>query len=227
MGGERHRAATTSPTRPDHPRHPIPPSFLRRQEPAQTGTRAGSNPRRQQPTTPQHSFPSPFSNSSLPPLRGEVRWGVRGHEPPPPPALHAPITHATRHAPSFPRHPPSFLRRQQPTAPQHPFPAPFPNSSLPPSRGEVRWGVERHEPPPPALHTPITHATRHPRHPRATPRHSCAPSVIPAQAGTRAARNPPLPPTPATLRTGVPNHAPPPATRPTRTPRRQPHTCQR
>ena len=32
-------------------------------------------------------------NSSLPPLRGEVRWGVGGYEPPPP-VLHAPIAHA-------------------------------------------------------------------------------------------------------------------------------------
>ena len=49
--------------------------------------------------------------------------------------------------------PPSFLRRQEPTAPQHSFPAPFPNSSLPPSRGEVRWGVRgRDRPLPPTFH---------------------------------------------------------------------------
>ena len=29
---------------------------------------------------------SPLSNSSLPPFRGEARWGVGGNEPPPPPA---------------------------------------------------------------------------------------------------------------------------------------------
>ena len=34
----------------------------------------------------------------------------------------------------------SFLRRQEPTSPQYSFPAPFPNSSLPPSRGRLGGG---------------------------------------------------------------------------------------
>ena len=87
--------------------------------------------------------------------------------------------------PSFPRPLPSFLRRQEPTAPQHSFPAPIPNSSLPPSRGEVRWGVRGREPPPAAEPPPAPperiHASVIPAPP---PRHSCA------------GRNPPHPNTP-------------------------------
>ena len=146
----------------------LPPSFLRRQE----------------PRTPAPAPSSP--NSSLPPTRGEVRWGVRGSERPPasewPPALFEsglpascralppsfprlspsfpypspsfpyPLHHTyalsvtPTPSPSFLRPSPSFLRRQEPTHPHIPYP--FPNSSLPPTRGEVRWGVEASERPP-------------------------------------------------------------------------------
>ena len=82
----------------------------------------------------------------------------------------------------------------------------FPNSSLPPSRGEVRWGVGGCERPPaieyPSRPTPPEriHASVSPLRPFRTPLrslrihsyapsvHSCAPSlVIPAQAGTHRA----------------------------------------
>ena len=58
-------------------------------------------------------------------------------------------------------------------------PPPFPNSSLPPSRGEVRWGVGRCEPPPPVPHAPIAHPLPLPVIPAPLP-------VIPAQAGIQA-----------------------------------------
>ena len=61
---------------------------------------------------------------------------------------------------------------------QHP--PPFPNSSLPPSRGEVRWGVERCEPAPTAL----LHPDRSPATPQPSFLHPS--SVIPAQAGNQA-----------------------------------------
>ena len=100
-------------------------------------------------------------------------------------------------SPSFLRPYPSFLRRQEPT---HLNTRPLPQFIPPPSRGEVRWGVERREHPLSLLHTPIA--------PHAPLRHTTplsvipAPlSVIPAQAGTRhttppirhscAGRNPP------------------------------------
>ena len=54
----------------------------------------------------------------------------------------APIARAASF-PSFLCPLPSFLRRQEPTTKNTIL---FPNSSLPPSRGEVRWGVERREP---------------------------------------------------------------------------------
>ena len=113
---------------------------------------------------------------------------------------------------TIPAPPPSFLRRQEPGALQNasappssdghphavvstsaslsaappPHPHLLPNSSLPPLRGEVRWGVEAFKPTPPVVpppdrprHSPSTiPVSRH--HPR-------APSVIPAQAGTRRA----------------------------------------
>ena len=94
---------------------------------------------------------------------------------PPPPSLFLPPP------------PPSFLRRQKPGnlhpqyPPQHPAnPHTFPNSSLPPSRGEVRWGVRRNERPPatecPSRPTPPEriHASVYPLHPFRTP---CAPSA--------------------------------------------------
>ena len=87
---------------------------------------------------------------------------------------------------------PSFLRRQEPPNKPPPLPnssptydekgAQIPNSSLPPLRGEVRWGVERHEPAPPIAprpNRPRLSPFRHScagRNPRLSPfRHSCAP----------------------------------------------------
>ena len=111
-------------------RHSCAPSVI----PAQAGTH-----------THRITHTTPFPNSSLPPSRGEVRWGVKARErtssrcaglrsptqPPPrarclqPPASVIPTQAGTHHPP--------------------PTPPPFPNSSLPPSRGEVRWGVEARE----------------------------------------------------------------------------------
>ena len=114
MGGGTPRAHTShapprkSPTPPTlrHSRAPL-PSFLRPLSviPAQAGT----TPR------PIPASPPLFPNSSLPPGRGEVRWGV-GRREPPPPALHAPITHPTPLS-IFPAPSPSFLRRQEPPLP--------------------------------------------------------------------------------------------------------------
>ena len=57
----------------------------------------------------------------------------------------------------------------------------FPFWSLPPFRGEVRWGVRRSEPMPPIVRAPISHAAPRPPH-RASPHPSFLrpPIVIPA-----------------------------------------------
>ena len=83
----------------------------------------------------------------------------------PPPSRHtrAPLRHScagrnprpSRHT----RAPPSFLRRQEPLTPT---PTLFPNSSLPPSRGEVRWGVGVPS---------VRHRSRAPRSPTPLPLH--------------------------------------------------------
>ena len=119
-----------------------PPSFLRRQEP-----RPPLASRRTHHRANTHSLPQFIP----PPFQGEVRWGVRSHKstPPiaPPPIAYAP-TVIPPPQPSTPTPQPSFLRRQEPHAPRLSLRAHhranthlFPNSSLPPSRGEVRWGV--------------------------------------------------------------------------------------
>ena len=126
-----------------------PPSFPRPLPviPAQAGTHPLTN------TLPQE-------NSSLPPSRGEVRWGVEareraqtGHCPPdhplnrrhrratPTPLLVSPLKGGrdelgTRLSPSPPRPLPSFLRRQEPT------PTPAPKTIHPPWQGgEMNWGA--------------------------------------------------------------------------------------
>ena len=173
------------------------------------------------PAAPHHfCVPSPAGrrpNSSLPPLRGEVRWGVRRHAPahqshpapidyaappllspsiipaPPPQRAGAPIhpsplpggrlgggCDATHRRTNRAR--PDRLCRTSATLPLRHSCAPSPmerrpNSSLPPSRGEVRWGVRRHAPAHQSRWTPITPAapaSSHPLH------HSCALPVIPA-----------------------------------------------
>jgi len=91
-----------------------------------------------------------------------------------PPRPDRPLTPPPRHSCA----PPLFLRRQEPRL-SHTSAPPFPNSSLPPLRGEVRWGVGRREPPPPVPHAPIAHPLPLPVIPAPLP-------VIPAQAGTQA-----------------------------------------
>ena len=133
----------------------------------------------------------PFPNSSLPPSRGEVRWGVEApshrHQPCAP---RSPISLLLRR---IPRPPTSFLRPlRHSCAGRNPHPhILFPNSSLPPSRGEVRWGVEE----PRAAAT----SRARPDHPSPSPHVIPAPpsSVIPAQAGTHTRTSPsPIHPSP-------------------------------
>ena len=81
-----------------------------------------------------------------------------------------PVATTVRHSCSFS----SFLRRQEPaqagTARAHPPPLPhFPNSSLPPFRGEARWGVGSTE-----------RAQKQLRAPSPTPPVAPPPPVIPA-----------------------------------------------
>ena len=144
----------------------------------------------------------PFPNSSLPPSRGEVRWGVEApshrHQPCAP---RSPISLLLRRIPrpptSFLRPPPSFLRRQEPR-PSHTrtSPSPIHPSPLPGGRLGGGWKPPSHRHQPCAPRSPIPLP---PRHSCAPLRHSCAgrnprpppvipaplPSVIPAQAGTR------------------------------------------
>ena len=162
---------------------PVPsPSFLRRQEPTS-------------PNTP-FLLPSPIHPSPLPGGRLGGGWKVASvcdcSPTPRSPMPHLRRTRALHHSCSLlviPVPSPSFLRRQEPTSPQYSFPAPFPNSSLPPSRGEVRWGVEGCERLPTALLHPdrLCLTSVHPRSPSflLSSRHSCPLSVIPAQAGIR------------------------------------------
>ena len=86
--------ATTSITPPCLPylrplRHTYAPSVI----PAQAGTK------------PTHTSAPLFPNSSLPPKRGEARWGVGAHE----------CAAAARHHLNRPSPLPSFLRRQEPS----------------------------------------------------------------------------------------------------------------
>ncbi len=157
------QAGTTTSTHHAHP-HPVIPAPPPTVIPAQAGTRA----------TPP-SFRPPSRHSCAPPPSF-----LRRQEPPHPRTTHTPI-------PSFPRPPPSFLRRQEPPHPRtHPPTPPLPNSSLPPFRGEARWGVGGHEPAPQFVSPPIPPAAPTPHLRRARPfRHFCAPTpVIPTHAGT-------------------------------------------
>ena len=135
MGGGRSRAsASRSPTPPIA--HAIPPPSFPRAFfviPAQAGmTRGGRNDGKcDHAPAPAHSLPSP--NASLPPSRGEVRWGVGGPARPP----------AALHHPRAPFS--SFLRRQEPRRP--PTSAMRPHISTAFQRGfraaaeRRRWGA--------------------------------------------------------------------------------------
>ena len=169
---------TTNPT--NHPSHtslapaplprtrvptvtPAPPSVI----PAQAGTHS---PPLRHPCAPPPSF-----------LRRQEPIRPLSVTPAPPSVIPAPSSVIPAQA--------GTTQRAPPTNPTHPFP----NSSLPPSRGEARWGVESHEPPHQSPHAPIAHTalptlprplslapappsitpTPH-RHPCAPLRHSCA-----------------------------------------------------
>ena len=137
MGGERQRASAPIAPHPDPPRrttiaparlHPsLPrphPSFLRPPSVIPASSRhscAGRNP-----PTSTHQGPLPQENSSLPPGRGEVRWGVKGSEP----------THQSRHTPIVPAAPPPHPRLS-PALPSllHPSVAPAPLTVIPAQAG--------------------------------------------------------------------------------------------
>ena len=100
-----------------------------------TSTTGHATPR--SPTyIPLRFYPSRHSRAPLPVV------------PAPPSVIPAPLF------PSFLRSHPSFLRRQEPPTKPNPHLFPFPNSSLPPFRGEARWGVEAREPAPPVMPRP-------------------------------------------------------------------------
>ena len=257
MGGGTQRPTTTHPLPHPTPRHPcapllvIPaqpgthtpvPSFLRPLPviPAQAGT-----PTPHPPLSPHaHPHPTtPFPNSSLPPFRGEARWGVGGTDRPPtiapasiplhsPPTTHpaipAPLRSvipaqagtprppapqlaptSRRHTQLLPhppptRHPPSPIHPSKNThTPHTPPPPPIHPSPLLGGRLGGGWeATTHHHPPSPtprAPPPPVPSFLRRQEPPRPPPRHSCAPrSVIPAQAGTR------TPPIPSSLRPPLP-----------------------
>ena len=174
------------------PRHSRAPqsSFLRRQEPTLC-------PHPHAPSSPIHPSPLPGGR-----LGGGWKAASQHHQSRPAPIAHAALPPHQR-SPSYPHplrtfpRPPIVIPAPLPVIPAqagttHPTPL-FPNSSLPPSRGEVRWGVECREPAHQSRPTPITHATPPPhprfsvippsppyiptppnRHSCALPRHSCA-----------------------------------------------------
>ena len=81
---------------------PAPPSVI----PAQAGTQTLHTPALRHPPN-SHSFP----NSSLPPSRGEVRWGVECHELPPPVVPRPDHSCRTSVGPALSRHSCASLRR--------------------------------------------------------------------------------------------------------------------
>ena len=91
---------------------------------------------------PQSSTSHPLS--PMPPLRHSCA--------PSPSFLHAPFRHSCAPSPSFPHAPFRHSCAGRNPPPQHP--PLFPNSSLPPSRGEVRWGVGGNERPPAVVSRP-------------------------------------------------------------------------
>ena len=152
-----------------------PPSFLRRQEPALPlrHSCAGRNPRTLSPSFPRSPSVIPAQAGTRAPPPSFLR-----RQEPALPLRHSCAGRNPRTlSPSFPRSP-SVIPAQAGTT------HPFPNSSLPPFRGEVRWGVGGPERPPAAesgnphpprrIHTPVIPAPL---------------SVIPAQAGTRDERS--------------------------------------
>ena len=157
MGGETpqadaaNRAPPRSPARAARSPAHLPPSVI-------SALAAGISP------SPPPSHTRSFPNSSLPPSRGEVRWGVRRRKPAPPIAPRPDLPRRSLSSTPAPSVIPALAAGISPSPPpsQHHL---FPNSSLPPSRGEVRWGVRRREPTPPIVPRPDR--------PPAPIRHSC------------------------------------------------------
>ena len=143
--------------------------------------------------------------------------------PAPPPVTPAPDSVIPAQAGTTPTHasptvipaPPTVIPAQAGTpthaSPHTPPIPPFPNSSLPPSRGEARWGVggtEHTTAPSPTTTPPPPHLTPQPPQPVIP----APPTVIPAQAGTTTPPTAtPRPPT-ATPRPPTVTPAPPTAT---------------
>ncbi len=180
MGGGRPRTSTNPTPRRQHAPHQ--PSPLRPLSviPAQAGTNAPT-----QHPSPHSSLhltrtlpPSPIHPSPLPGGRLGGGWeAANQHQPHATPPARTP---PTPRPPSSPRALPVIPAQAGTHAPTPSTPlTPLPNSSLPPSRGEARWGVGGREPAP----TPRHAANTHPTNP--TPRRQHAPhqpsaSVIPA-----------------------------------------------
>ncbi len=168
MGGGRLRAGTA----PVRPSAPSPPLLQRASHhscalpviPAQAGTTRLNT--------------HPFPNSSLPPSRGEVRWGVGGCERAQRQSVHQhPLRHYSSAHPIIPAPFPSFLRRQEPRA-STPTPSPIHPSPLSEGRLGGGWEVAGGHRASPSISTPsATTPARIPSLPRPY-------SVIPAQAGT-------------------------------------------
>ena len=173
------RISSTVIPAPPHSVIPAPPIVI----PAQTGT----CPR----PPPLHLSP----NSSLPPFRGEARWGVRRTERPPAIVRAAPPTAAARVSPTgipvpphrrsahlINRHScapfPSFLRRQEPARARHHF-TPPPIHPSPLLGGRLGGGCGA-----PSDHQRFVRAAHLPR------RHSCASNIPTAR--QRCAAAPPV-----------------------------------
>ena len=241
MGGGTPRASAVAASHPDRPprpypsyhtpiRHTTPLSVIPRPSPSYCAPLRHTSPLSVIPAQagthpPQHPPPPPIHPSPLPGGRLGGGWNAARircrcftpRSPPTPlsiiprpyPSYHTPIRHTTPLSVIL-RSSPSFLRRQEPPTPT---PAPSPNSSLPPLRGEVRWGVGRRAHPLSLLHTPIAppplsvisralsvisralSVIPHPYPSYHAPfRHTAPLSVIPAQAGTHPPQHPPPPP---------------------------------
>ena len=145
-----------------------------------------TRPHHHTPPMPPPVIPAPFPSF------------LRRQEPTPPPATPHPLSvipaQAGTRTPSRHSYAPPFRHSCAGRNPHHhthpPPPPPFPNSSLPPFRGEARWGVggNEHTTAPATTTTPLPRPLPHPL------------SVIPAQAGTRAPSRHSRTPPPSFLR---------------------------
>ena len=162
MGGGTPRATHQAPlAAPSHFRHScaLSPSFLRRQEPGDFPVWRAALP---------HSAGRPHR---ITPEQTQTNLNKPEHRQTPRPDRRAP-----RITPNKPKK--TILNTSR--HPTQPTPTLFPNSSLPPFRGEVRWGVGRREPrTKPRSQRRATSVVSAP-----PPRHSCAGRNPPTHAAT-------------------------------------------